>query len=263
MNLHETRNPGGGPHRLLTLLLSAAVGLSVGGGARPALADDGARSRIEIVEPGGTLFRKSYNELAGDWANWIQKEPPETNPATDNTGAYCNLNQGRNFWFLAGTFGGLFGEDPIAERTCRIPAGRGIFFPLFSNISFAPEFLATPPCEVLAGEVDQIRCDVTDDTPIAPNVGLEAELDGEPVADLFGYRVQSPPGGFTFALGPLFEVFGLEPGDRFPAVVDGYWILLRPPSPGAHTLSFRVDFDVDGVADLGADYQLFIAGPDD
>ena len=151
----------------------------------------------------------------------------------------------------------------VEMELCRIPAGRGIFFPLFSNISFAPEFLATPPCEDLAGEVDQIRCDVTDDTPIAPNVGLEVVLDGAPVADLFGYRVQSPPGGFTFALGPLFEVFGFEPGDRFPAVVDGYWILLRPPSPGAHTLSFRVDFGADGTDDLGADYQLFIAGADD
>ena len=160
-------------------------------------------------------------------------------------------------WYLAGTFAG------VADRFCEVPAGKGIFFPLFANISFAPEFLGVPPCDVLTGDVDQIRCDVTDDTQIAPDVSLEVMLDGKPLADPFGYRVQSQPGGFKFRLGPLFAAFSFDPGERFPAVVDGYWILLKPPSPGFHTVSFNVEFVDPGVADRGANYLLFVGDDDD
>ena len=162
----------------------------------PAWAGDGGK--IMVVPPGQTLFGKSYNELAGEWSNWLQKEPPATNPAFDPDGGFCDLNQQGKFWFLAGTFGG------IADRTCEVPAGKGIFFPIFAGVSFAPEFLNEFPCEVLVEEIDQIRCDVNDDISIAPFVGLEVTLDGEPVPDLFAYRVHSQPGGFTFQIGPLF-----------------------------------------------------------
>lgn len=263
MNMHEKTTRCGRAHWLFSLLLCAAIGLSAGGAVSPAAADDDDDGRrdngrqIEIVEPGRTLFGKSYNRLAGSWGNWLQKEPPGTNPAFDPDGRFCDLNQKGRIWYLAGTFGG------VADRFCEVPAGKGILFPIIANVSFAPDFLNEPPCEVLAGEVDQVRCDVTDDTPFAPNVGLEATLDGEPVADLFGYRVQSPPGGFTFRLGPLFAAFGLPPGDRFPAVVDGYWILLKPLPRGLHSVSFSADFDLDGIPDSGANYDLLVVGDDD
>jgi hypothetical protein len=243
-------------------LCGATALLMIAGGPLPAVAGgDGKKGQIEVVDPGKTLFRKSYNELTGAWSNWLQKEPPETNPAFDPDGGFCDLNQNGKIWYLAGTFPG----GGVADRFCEVPAGTGIFFPILANISFAPEFLDQPPCDELTEEVDQIRCDVNDDTPIAasldaspPSVGLEVTLDGEPVADLFAYRVQSEPGGFTFRLGPLFEALvGLEPGDRFPAVVDGYWILLKPLPPGLHTVTFSADFS-DDSRDLSANYTLQI-----
>ena len=151
----------------------------------------------------------------------------------------------------------------MADRFCEIPANRGIFFPIFAVVSFAPEFLTDPTCAVLAEEVDIIRCDVNDDIALAPNVGLEVIVDGEPVTDLFAYRTQSQPGGFTLQSGPLFEEFDVEPGDRFPAVADGYWILLKPLPPGTHSLSFSADFNTDGAPDLGANYTLAVLGDDD
>jgi hypothetical protein len=209
--------------------------------------------KIVVVAPGQSLFGKSYNELTGEWSNWLQEEPPDSNPAFDPDGGFCDLNQKGKIWFLAGTF---FGDIP--NRICEVPAGKGIFFPIFAFVSFAPDFLGEPPCQDLVEEVDQIRCDVNDDIAIAPFVGLEVTLDGEPVPDLFAYRVQSQPGGFTFRSGPLFEAFGIEQGDRFPAVADGYWILLKPLSPGEHTVNFSADFDTDGNPDIGANYTLMV-----
>jgi hypothetical protein len=241
-------------------LCGATALLMIAGGPLPAVAGgDGKKDQIEVVDPGKTLFRKSYNELTGAWSNWLQKEPPATNPAFDTDGRFCDLNQKGEIWYLAGTFEG------VADRFCEVPAGKGIFFPILAFISFAPEFLGQEPCDELTEDLDQIRCDVNDDTPIAANldalppvVGLEVALDGEPVADLFAYRVQSEPGGFTFRLGPLFEASDLEPGDRFPAVADGYWILLKPLPPGLHTVNFSADSNTDGSPDLGANYTLQI-----
>ena len=106
------------------------------------------------------------------------------------------------------------------------------------------------PCfPALTEEVDLIRCDVNDDIPIAPFANLVLVIDGEPVPDLYAYRSQSQTGGFTFESGPLFEAFGIPPGPRFPAVNDGYWILLDKLPPGEHTVSFSGDngFGVQGV----------------
>ncbi|MEH6824434.1 MAG: hypothetical protein V7629_11045 [Motiliproteus sp.] len=207
-----------------------------------------------VVAPGHALFGKSYQQLTSEWSNWLQKEPPGSNPAFDPDGLSCHFNQKGKIWFLAGTFGG------VADRVCKVPANKGIFFPIFAAVSFAPEFLGEPPCEVLTSEVDQIRCDINDDIPIAPNVGLEVLINGEPISDLYSYRSQSQPGGFIFESGPLFQAFGITSGDRFPAVADGYWILLKPLSPGVHTISFSADFDNDGEPDLGANYTLDVQG---
>jgi len=57
--------------------------------------------------------------------------------------------------------------------------------------------------------------------------------------------------------------FGFDAGPRFPTVADGYSILLRPLSRGQHTVSFSVDFDLDGSPDLGADYTLLIVDKHD
>ena len=60
-------------------------------------------------------------------------EPEESNPVDDKIGEFCNKNQNDpNVWFLAGTFGGK------AERTCTIPVGKAILFPIINDlISFA------------------------------------------------------------------------------------------------------------------------------
>ena len=222
-----------------------------------------SKNKIKVVEPGKTLFGKSYNELAGEWSNWLQKEPPESNPALDPDGSFCDLNQKGKIWFMAGTFGGVLGEDPFPDRTCEVPAGKGIFFPIFAYVSFAPEFLeecscdcvidpGCPLCDPDVKDVDFIRCDVNDDIEISPNVGLHVSINGKSIPDLFAYRVHSQPGGFTFRSGPLFEAFGIEQGNRFPAVADGYWILLKPLPPGEHTVQFSADWDLDGNPELGA-----------
>lgn len=213
-----------------------------------------------IVAPGRTLFDKSYNELVNEWTNWVLKEPVDTNPALDNDGRDCARNQQGPIWFLAATFGGLFGEDVIANRRCTIPANKAIFLSIDTFVSFAPDFLNSAPCDAIGKPLGQIRCDVNDDVPIAPNVRLKLEIDGKAIGDLFAYRVQSPPGGYALNITPgsPFNVLGIDAEVKQPAVSDGYYFFLKPFSPGTHTIRFSIDKNSDGTPDQGANYTLTV-----
>jgi hypothetical protein len=65
---------------------------------------------------------------------------------------------------------------------------------------------------------------------------LEVRVDNVAVKNLDQYRVTSPV--FTVFF-PQDAVFGLEPGTHGPVVSDGFWLLLKPLSQGAHTLQVR------------------------
>ena len=65
------------------------------------------------------------------------------------------------------------------------------------------------------------------DYELDPDPTISCEIDGVPVEDLFAYRAQSPPGGFVLASDALLVDFGLDPGPRFPAISDGYWLMLK------------------------------------
>jgi len=226
------------------------IGLLV---ATAASADD---NKSKVVQPGQQLSGKSYNQLVEKWTNWFVAEPLATHPAFDPDGRFCDRNQEGDVWFLASTFGG------VADRTCEVPSGKALFVSLGGVfVSFAPEFPgAGDPCLQMASTLEQVRCDVNDDVPVAPNISLQATLDGAPVEDLFAFRAQSLPGGFTLRVpDPSFLTdLGLPAGNRFPTVADGYFLFLKPLKPGQHTLNLRrINAD---QSETGVNYTLIIGG---
>ncbi|MFL6237214.1 MAG: hypothetical protein ACJ76N_29060 [Thermoanaerobaculia bacterium] len=224
-----------------------------------AVSADESASKLRVVQPGNELFGKSYNELAGEWTNWLVREPFATNPAFDPDGRFCDRNQNGKVWFLASTFEG------IADRACEVPAGKAIFLSLGGVfVSFAPDFPAAgDPCLQMASTVEKVRCDVNNDVPVAPGVSFRAALDGVPVEDLIAFRSQSQSGGFTLRVpNPSFLTdLGLTAGDRSPAVADGYFLFLKPLNPGQHTLSFRMINP--GQPETGVNYTLIVGGGED
>ena len=240
------------PHKKLWQSAAVVIGLML---AASASADDHGKSS-KVVEPGQVLLGKSYNQLAGEWINWLAAEPAATSPAFDPDGRFCDRNQRGKVWFLASTFEG------VADRTCQVPAGKAIFLSLGGVfVSFWPDYPAAGDrCRHQATTLEKVRCDVNHGIPGAPDISLEATLDGAPVADLFAFRAQSDPGGFTLRIpdSSLLTDLGFTAGDRFPAVADGYFLLLKPLKPGQHTLSFRMTNPDQTVT--GVDYTLIVAG---
>ncbi|HEY9423022.1 MAG TPA: hypothetical protein VIW92_16540 [Thermoanaerobaculia bacterium] len=212
-----------------------------------------------VVKPGKVFHGASYNELASEWTNWLIAEPIATNPAFDPDGRFCDQNQQGSVWFLASTFEG------VVNRTCEVLADKAIFLSLGGVfLSFSPEFPAAgDPCLQMATDLEKVRCDVNNDVPVAPGISFEATLDGVPVEDLFAFRAQSEAGGFTLRVpNPSFLTdLGFTPGDRSPAVADGYFLFLKPLKPGVHTLSFRMI--QPGQPDTGVNYTLIVGDGDD
>ncbi len=70
---------------------------------------------------------------------------------------------------------------------------------------------------------------------------LAATIHGKKVDELASFRAQSPVFGFTL---PAGNVLGVDQGAGF-LVSDGYWLMLRPLSPGKHRIHFRRAYKSD------------------
>jgi hypothetical protein len=86
----------------------------------------------------------------------------------------------------------------------------------------------------------------------ATNLGVT--LNGNAVANVASYRVQSPVFGIILPQNNILQSFGFPvppwfkkpvpgkyppPGEYAPLVDDGYYIMLVPLSPGQHVLNFH------------------------
>lgn len=172
-------------------------------------------------------FGKSYGVWGQEFSNWVFSFSLADYPLFQGDGEVdCGNAQAGKVWFLYGAL-----TDGV-QRSCTIPPGTALFISVNSTTSFAPIF----------GETEQeIRDDAGRD--LAGVQTLEASVDGVPLKDLWSYRASSPPGGFVFTIedGSILndpDVYGLPAGDYYPAIADGYYLMLPPLSRGPHTIAW-------------------------
>jgi hypothetical protein len=181
--------------------------------------------RVESAE------NNALRNLSAEWWQWVSSIPVAENPALDPTGAKCAVGQRGSTWFLAGTFGGT------VTRTCSVPTGKEIFFPV-ANISFfdSPNQCGQGPDHFSVAEMRSALAGA-----IAGLSDLSAEIDGKPVKNLQRVRsrvfeVALPPGNpYDSAAAPC------PAGIYSPALADGYYVLLEPLTAGQHTLHFHAE----------------------
>src|SRR5262245_59832273 len=107
------------------LSLGSAVGLTLLIGA---LAAPSADAGGNVIPPQANPHGQSYSEWAADWWQWALEAPTPTNPLIYQTGAQCASGQVGHVWFLAGELG-----SGTTTRTCTIPKGTALFFPMFNG----------------------------------------------------------------------------------------------------------------------------------
>lgn len=174
---------------------------------------------VEFFDRKFRPFGRSWEEWVELWWKWCYSEPYDTNPVSDTTGKSCCKNQAfKDTWFLAGTFGGK------AERECKIPFGRSIFFPVVNDLISFAEY---PELETEDNLHGYAKMDLDTATY------LSLKVDGTSVQRLWDYRVHSN----------LFEIKiplsnNIESRIKTSAVSEGYWAFIRSLPRGAHVLSF-------------------------
>jgi hypothetical protein len=198
---------------------------------------------------------RPYGQTYGQWsARWWQygfSVPGSTSVKDVFDG--CPAEPSSQMWFLVGTIGG----PGQTIRSCTVPTGRAIMFPVLNVEWSAFEADTTPgSCLVPAspsGDSDpalQACATAQANHALDSDATLTATVDNVPLQNLTNYRAVSQPFDFTSA--PLNPLGVCQPqGCNSRAVADGFWIILTPLSPGTHTIQFTANIPFFGfTADI-------------
>jgi hypothetical protein len=194
-----------------------------------------------------SLSAKEFQELAAAWTQWAYSKEPAESPLIggdpDYTEAQCDgtpvsPTPGKT-WFLAGT-----PDGSMVERTCTMPAGTQLFFPVVSA-SFFITFPGPPFFEDKQLARDSVR-DFIKAVEHDPELSIEVTVDGEEIDSKQIVRAKTPrffP--VTFPEDNIFDCpqcptpFDL-PGGTYDTVSNGLWVALPPLTPGEHVIHFEL-----------------------
>jgi hypothetical protein len=184
----------------------------------------------------GKVASGTTEKLAAAWTQWAYSKPEAESPLTGGNyegGLRCDGTPVSptpgNTWFLAGTVGTTGPAVEETVRTCTMPVGTRLFFPVYSAT-----FIITEPDEneqiareFVTGRVDAVQAD--------PDLTLEVTVDGKEINSNRIVRAQTPFFDLTFEEGNIFE---LDPG-AYTTISDGLWVTLPPLPPGEHEIHFE------------------------
>jgi hypothetical protein len=226
--------------RMLVVALSALLALAL---ATPVAFGQAAEQQEESTAYGRT------GELAGAWLQWALSKPIPKNPMIGeySGGPKCNGRPvsetpgEQKWWFLAGTWATT---EPGVERTCTMPAGRWLFFPVANCL-----FIITEPGE--NEELGRKQANEFMDSMLTdPDLSMSVWVDGKEVLR----RADSPLVTVRVPENNVFDLFpGVDlEGGSYDGLSDGLWATVPPLSKGKHTIHFalsapREDFRQDNT----------------
>ncbi|MBI3347266.1 MAG: hypothetical protein HY020_08660 [Burkholderiales bacterium] len=184
---------------LLALLLLAA--------ARPAT----AQPALAPLAPAKAIAGASQEDWSKRWWRWALSFEDDESPVADPDGRFCSLGQSGPVWFLAGTYG-----TARAIRSCRVPAGKTLFFPLINYVTFEPDD-QDESCSSLKRRAAAL-------TP-APTA-LVLEVNGKRFNGLAEHRQATR------------RCFHITEDDDTLAAGNGFYVALGPLKKGRYTLNF-------------------------
>ena len=163
------------------------------------------------IAPGQPVAGASQEEWSKRWWRWALSFDDDDGPVADPDGSQCALGQHGPVWFLAGTYG-----TARTIRSCHVPAGKTLFFPLINYITLLPED-ERESCGSL-----KRRAAALTQSP----AGLVLEVNGKRFKGLAAHRQ---------ATRSCFRVFD---DDDTLAAANGYYVAIGPLKPGRYTLNF-------------------------
>ncbi len=183
----------------------------------PALASGLAyAAESELLPPTEPVAQRSQLDWSVLWWKWAASFEREDSPIADRTGANCTFKQGESVWFLAGTYG-----TKRTVRTCTVPEGKYLFFPLINYI-VTPSARSSVRCPGVRAEAAHMTNDVS---------ALILEVDGKRFTGLERHRQATVE---CFELGDNNTLASTSG----PTASNGYFVMLRPLPRGKHVINF-------------------------
>jgi len=222
-----------------------------------ALANDRDRDEIgfQLYDRDAVVFGRTFADWDAAWNQWSYSIPVAQHPLFDH--GDCSVGQSGPVWFLGGKFcaNGATCSFTVV-RSCSVPSGKTIFFPIADGEDSAlEENVFEHPGDVSYQQIGYMRSYLSSNVSAT---GLFCQIDGKPVKNISKrLGVQSTAFEFTIPDDNLLKAVypppnNFEAGSYFPAVDEGYYIMLAPLSPGNHTLHF-------GAPWLDITYNLVVA----
>jgi hypothetical protein len=169
---------------------------------------------VEVISQDVSVEGQSQEEWSRAWWQWAASFAQEDSPVADTTGQLCASGQSGKVWFLAGTY-----EAKRTIRTCEVPRGTHLFFPLI-NYAVSPDSRNRLDCAAAIASAA-----ASTDSPR----GLVLEIDGQRIDHLEAHRQVTRT---CFDMG----VRATPKVRLYPTAANGYYVMVRPLSPGKHTI---------------------------
>jgi hypothetical protein len=222
------------------------------------LANDSDQAGPKMFSRDSVVYGRTYSEWSAAWEQWSYSIPVAHHPLFDN--GDCSVGQSGPVWFLGGKFcaNGASCSYTGVVRNCNVPSGKALYFPVFNGEDSAlEESVAENPGNEAYQQIAAMRS--YEDTTLSPST-VSCWVDGAPISHLKErFRVQSTAFGFTLPADNLLKAVYGNPnfvaGTYFPAVDDGWYVMLSPLPAGPHTIHLHgylpvYDFTLDVTYNL-------------
>jgi hypothetical protein len=167
------------------------------------------------------IYGKSYSEWASKWWQWHISIPGKIHPRENYSPDTCSINQDGPVWFLADG-----ANRKPEERTCTIPFGKAILV------------------QVAGGECDYGEPELNTDEKVkqcvdSGNEGamVQASVDGKEVMNFQDLRIGHYWFNITVPEDNIYE----ERAGTYRALVDGWFLFVKPLSLGKHEIHIKGD----------------------
>src|SRR5215208_1058506 len=180
---------------------------------------------VNIYPSGSKPYGLTFAEHQKNFWKWILEIPANVSPVNDPTGEKCangQSNSNSSVFYLSFNNGGL------SERTCKVPAGKGLLIPIM-QVEFSEK-------EVPNASIEDLRRTATKDQDSVNSLYLEIGDKEYKYDDLVKYRTQTDVFEVVF---PDKGIFGVIEGGVSKVIGDGFYIITEPLTQGNYSVHFK------------------------
>jgi hypothetical protein len=180
---------------------------------------------VNIFPPGSKPYGLPYSAHIENFWKWILSIPAKDNPINDPTGEKCATGQSNtnsSLFYLA------FNNGGISERTCKVPAGKGLFIPVMQ--------VELTEKDVPGATIEELKLSAKTDQDSVNSLYLKIGDKEYNFEDLRKYRTDTD--GFEVDYADN-GIFGIVEGGPTTGVADGYYIMTDPLQRGNYTVHYK------------------------